>query len=202
MIGIVAAALFFGCAAFLGATLSKAVCAHIEPFEDGPPAGEPPVPVLIVAAALIGASLMLQNAQVEQLAVAALAVVALVACWCSDTLCGIVPDVFTLIPLLLLLLLGVWERDWWTFASAAILFVPFAVAAASSNGRGMGWGDVKLVALGGALLGAPLALLAMAAACIAAAIGYRVKRIERGPIAFAPYIVASIGIVLPLGFIR
>ncbi len=137
-----------------------------------------------------------------QIAVDAVVVFALVACWCSDSLCGIVPDVFTLIPLAIVLLLSIVRGNWWAVASAAILLAPFAVAAMMSRGRGMGWGDVKLVALAGAALGAPLGLLAMAAACIAAVVGYKIKGIRQGPIAFAPYIAAAIGFALPLGTAR
>ncbi|HKU81231.1 MAG TPA: prepilin peptidase, partial [Candidatus Tumulicola sp.] len=85
---------------------------------------------------------------------------------------------------------------------AAALFVPFAIAAWSTKGRGMGWGDVKLVALAGAALGAPLAMLAMVAACILAVIGYRIKHLASGPIAFAPYIAVAVGVAIPLGIGR
>jgi prepilin signal peptidase PulO-like enzyme (type II secretory pathway) len=63
----------------------------------------------------------------------------------------------------------------------------------------MGWGDVKLAALGGAVLGAGAALIAFAAACLVA-VGVAWAR-GRGaePIAFAPYLVASIGAALLLG---
>ena len=65
----------------------------------------------------------------------------------------------------------------------------------------MGWGDAKLVALTGAVLG-PLGFLAMAVARAAAAVGYKVKRITIGPIALAPYIASAIALALPLAFAR
>jgi prepilin signal peptidase PulO-like enzyme (type II secretory pathway) len=89
-----------------------------------------------------------------------------------------------------------------TVASAGIIFVPFAIAAMFSRGQGMGWGDVKLVALTGAVLGAPLALIALALACLAAAIGHRISRARQTPIAFAPYIAAATAIALPLGLVH
>ena len=73
--------------------------------------------------------------------------------------------------------------------SALIVVVPFALAALLSRGRGMGWGDVKLAAVAGALLGASNALLALALAAFAAAVGARFRR-DAGaaprPLAFAP----------------
>ena len=81
------------------------------------------------------------------------------------------------------------------------LFVPFAVTSAATRGKGMGWGDAKLAALAGAVLG-PLGFLAMAVACAAAAAGYKVKRIASGPIAMAPYIATAIALALPLAFAR
>ena len=42
---------------------------------------------------------------VRQIGIAAIGVFALVACWCSDSICGIVPDVFTLGPLAVILLI-------------------------------------------------------------------------------------------------
>ncbi|MEO6834359.1 MAG: prepilin peptidase [Candidatus Tumulicola sp.] len=202
MIGIVAAVAFFGCVAFLGVKLSGIVCARIAPLKDGPPSGEPPVAALIAAAAFLGALLVVQGVTPLAMGTAAIVVGALVACWCSDSTCGIVPDVFTLIPLGILVLFAITHGDWGIVLSAFIPFAPFAAAAAFTRGHGMGWGDVKLAALAGAALGAPLAILAMAAACVAAAVGYKIKGIKHGPIAFAPYIAAAIGIALPLGAAR
>jgi prepilin signal peptidase PulO-like enzyme (type II secretory pathway) len=202
MIAIILGALFFACIAFLAEQLSRIVCANITRLPDGPPSSNPPVIFLIAAAAFLGAVLVHQGTDLEQIAIAAIAVLALVACWCTDSLCGIVPDVFTLGPLALILVIAVVQRDWWVLISAIALFIPFAVAASFSRGMGMGWGDAKLVALAGAILGAPLALVAMAIACVAAVIGYRIKRIKSGPIAFAPYIAATIGLAMPLGLVR
>jgi len=198
----VAAAVFFGSIAFIAVAVSRMICAGIEPAEDGPPPGRAPVPVLIAGAAIVGASLEIFAGQPLQIGIAALVTFALVACWYSDAVCGIVPDLFTLAPLAALLLFAVAQRDWGTIASSLIVFTPFAAAALFSRGYGMGWGDAKLVALAGAALGAPLALMALTVACGAAAIIHRVAG-ERGkPIALAPYIAAATGIALPLGFAR
>lgn len=202
MIGIAVAAVFFGCIAFIGAELSAGFCFRVSPANDGPAPRKPPVVVLVLAAALVGALLIAWGAPPLQLVASAVVVFALVACWCSDALCGIVPDVFTLAPLAALLLLALAQRDWDVLWSAAIPFAFFAVAAHVSRGRGMGWGDAKFVAISGAALGAPLALFALALACVAAVIGRKLTKAARGPIAFAPYIAAVTGIALPFGMLR
>ena len=202
MIGIVVAAVFFGCVAVIGAELSRALCSRVTPAEDAPPSRQPPVTLLVVAAAALGAVLLAYHTAPLQIGAAAIVVFALVACWCSDAICGIVPDAFTLPALGALLLLAVVQRNWEVVWSALIPFAFFALAALFSRGRGMGWGDVKLVAITGAALGAPLALLALAVACIAAVIGQRLAGGFRGPIAFAPYVAAATGLALPFGLMR
>jgi prepilin signal peptidase PulO-like enzyme (type II secretory pathway) len=202
MIAIVVAAIFFACVAFIAAEVSRAVCARVQPLDDGPATGTPPIVVLVAASALLGGLMIARGATVTQLTAAAIVIFALVAAWCSDLLCGLVPDVFTLAPLGALLLLAFTQRDWGILLSALVPFVPFAVAAFYSRGYGMGWGDAKLVALAGAALGAPLALLTLAAACVAAVVGHRLARAGRNPIAFAPYIAACTGLALPLAIVH
>lgn len=202
MIAIALAAVFFGCVAFIGAQLSRTVCAGVAPEPDGPSPGTPPYAILTAAAALLGGSLVALGTTPLQIGIAAIVVFALVACWCSDTICGILPDVFTLVPLAALLFFAFAQRDWGILVSGSVVFVPFAAAALFSRGYGMGWGDVKLVALTGAALGAPLAIFTLAIACVAAVVGHRISKAAGKPIAFAPYIAAATGIALPLGFVH
>ena len=202
MIGIIAAALFFGSIAFIAVQASRAACNGVLPAPDGPPPSKPPDAVLIVAAALLGGLVVALGATPTQIAIAALVVFALVACWCSDMLCGILPDVFTLAPLGLLLVFALTQRNWGLIFSALVVFVPFAGAAAFSRGYGMGWGDAKLVAIVGAALGAPLAVFALFFGCAAAVVGHRVAGWPSRPIALAPYIAAAAGIAIPLGLLH
>jgi prepilin signal peptidase PulO-like enzyme (type II secretory pathway) len=81
-----------------------------------------------------------------------------------------------------------------------LVALPFALAATLSRGRGMGWGDVKLAALGGALLGAPAATLAFVLAALAAYAGSRFAGDRARPIAFAPYLAGGIAVVLIVGY--
>ena len=202
MVAIAAAAGFFACVAVIAIQLSRVICADVPPAVDGPPAGKPPYAILTVASAVVGAALVYTGAMPLQLGIAALVLFSLVAAWCSDTLCGLVPDVVTLPPLAALLLFALAQRQWYIVLSAAVAFVPFALAALFSRGKGMGWGDAKLVAVSGAALGLPLVVLTLAAACATAAIVHRIARGAHAPIAFAPYIAAATGLALPLGLIH
>jgi prepilin signal peptidase PulO-like enzyme (type II secretory pathway) len=202
MIAIAVASAFFACIAIVGIQLSGMMCANVSPAEDGPAPAKPPYVLLAGAAAVLGGFLVAQKAEPLHIGIAAIVMFGLVACWCSDMLCGIVPDAFTLGPLGALFAFSLAVRDWGVVLSALIVFAPFAVAAVFSRGTGMGWGDAKLVALSGAALGAPLAAMALAAACLAAVIGHRFGRGAQRPIAFAPYIAALTGVVLPVGLVH
>jgi prepilin signal peptidase PulO-like enzyme (type II secretory pathway) len=188
----------FAAAATAGVYLARRICAGVIPFADSPRAGRAPVVLLIAVAAAAGAFEALRGvAGVELVLVAVLACV-LVAIWCCDVRCGIVPDAFTLVPLGAVIIAAAVSQQWWVIASAAIVFVPFAGAALASHGRGMGWGDVKLVALGGAVLGYEAAILGFGLACAAAVLVALARRRGSEPIAFAPYLVAAIAIPLVL----
>jgi Flp pilus assembly protein protease CpaA len=202
MIPTIAGSLFFASTAALGIYASLAICAGIHTDEHGPPPGRPPYLLLIAAAGALGALLVHWQTTPLQLGIAALVAFALVASWCSDSLCGIVPDAFTLGPLGALLIFSLAQHDWEIGLSAFVAFAPFALAAALSRGYGMGWGDAKLVALIGAAVGAPLAVFALSAACMAAVVVHRIAGARGVPIAFAPYIAASTAMVLPLGLLR
>jgi prepilin signal peptidase PulO-like enzyme (type II secretory pathway) len=123
----------------------------------------------------------------------------LAVCAATDLRCGVIPDAFTLPPLLAVLLVSAVERDPSAICGAAIVAVPFAAIAAFTRGRGMGWGDVKLAALGGALAGmAGITLAVGAAAIVAAIVGVAGGR-ARQPIAFGPYLAAAIAATFALG---
>jgi prepilin signal peptidase PulO-like enzyme (type II secretory pathway) len=195
-------AVFFGCIAFAATQVSGIVCSNVLPAEDGPPPGKPPYIVIIAGAASLGAALTLLDTPPLQVGIAAIVVFALAANWCSDALCGFLPDAFTIGPLAALLLFAFAQHDWEIIVSALLVFVPFASAALLSRGYGMGWGDAKLVALTGAALGAPLGYLTLALACGAAVAVHHFGKRPAGPIAFAPYIAALTGVALPLGLVR
>jgi len=191
--------LIFGATALLAVVLAEMICARTEGFADGP-ARSTPRPWLIVGVmAIVGAFVAVHGFAASVLAVGALAAFALAGCWYCDLARGIVPDFFTLLPLGCLGAFAAVEGEWSVVLSAAIPFVPFAVAAMLSRGRGMGWGDAKLVALGGAVLGAQTSLIAFALACFAATIVARLNGRRGTPVAFAPYLVVAVAVALATG---
>lgn len=195
-------ALIFTVAAYAGVLIGSAFVERIAPLPDGPPPQNVPLPVLVLSCAAIGAVLGLHAASQAQLAIVAVVCCALVAIWITDARRGIVPDALTLGPLALLVLAAIWQHEWRVFFAAAIPLIPFAITAAISKGRGMGWGDVKLVALGGVVLGPQIAVTAFALACFAAvAVNYRNGR-KTGAIAFAPYLACAIGVGIPFEVLR
>lgn len=194
--GIILGALFFGLAGYVGVLLAGTL--RFERFEDGPKESEPPIPLILGGSAIVGAILTYHAVPTLQIVLLAVVICALAAIWCTDVRYGIVPDAFTLVPLGLILLLGALQQNPGLFVSAGLPLIPFGIAAAVSKGRGMGWGDVKLAALGGAVLGAPIALVAFSISCLVAVIYSYLRGRKSEPIAFAPYLVAAIGAAIPL----
>jgi prepilin signal peptidase PulO-like enzyme (type II secretory pathway) len=191
--------LIFAAASLLGVLVAEHICARIEAFADGPRPGTPH-PLLIVAVmSIVGGFVAVHGFAASVLAVGAVAAFGLTGAWYCDLARGIIPDFFTLFPLGFLILFAITQHEWPVLFSAAVPFVPFAVAALMSRGRGMGWGDAKLVALGGAVLGAQSSLIAFAASCLAAGFVGRVNGRRGTPIAFAPYLVIAACAALALG---
>lgn len=194
-------ALFFGIAGCVGVLLAGTMKA--EPYEDGPTPARPPIPWIVGGCAVIGALVTTHTTDLAQIAVYSIVAGALAAIWCTDVRYGIVPDVFTLVPLGLIFVIAFLRQEPWPLLYAAsVPFIPFAVTAAVSKGRGLGWGDVKLAALGGAVLGVQISLLAFAATCLVAVAYAYIRGRRSQPIAFAPYLVCAIGAGMPLGVLR
>lgn len=195
---IALAAVLFAAAGWGGTLVAELLCANRTAFDDGP------APVAFarwpfaVAGAGIGLVLAAQGASPMRLALLVFVMLALAGCCAADLSCGLLPDPLTLVPLAVVAGAGAVMHDWAPLLSAALVAVPFALAAAVSRGRGMGWGDVKLAALGGALLGAREAAFAFMLAALAAAVIARRTTGARRPIAFGPYLAAAIVAMLPL----
>ncbi len=196
----IAGAFAFGLCGYLATRLAERVYANDAPLEDGPAPASVPMAVLIGVAALVGAFEAMRAASFDTVAVACVVVIALCAAIWTDMTRGFIGDLFTLPALAVVLAAGAFEGAIGTMAlSLAFATIPFAVAALLSKGLGMGWGDVKLVALGSALLDARTSILMYAAACIVACGVMLVRRRTGEPIAFAPYLAGAIaaGMLLP-----
>jgi prepilin signal peptidase PulO-like enzyme (type II secretory pathway) len=192
------AALLFGAAGWGGTLVAEMLCAGRAPYDDGP------APVAFArwpfaaAGACIGIALTMHGEAPARLALLAFVMLALAGCCAADLACGLLPDPLTLLPLAVVIGAGAVVQDWAPLLSAVLVFAPFALAAVMSRGRGMGWGDAKLAALGGALLGAREAAFAFMLAAVAAAVIARRTSGLRRPIAFGPYLAAAIVAMLPL----
>lgn len=190
---ILIAAFSFGGAALAGSVMARRLCAGCRPFADGPSPGKPIVPVFVAGSALVGAGVAAHGVPPLHLISLAALSLALVGACSADILAGVIPDVFTLVPLGALIVTAFASSDFLLPISAAGVAVPFAAVAISSRGLGMGWGDVKLAALGGAMLGLQSAALAFSAACLVVGLRYAVARSRSSaPVAFAPYLVGAI----------
>ena len=184
--------LLFAVCAWTGTLLADALCAGRAPSDDGPSPIAVPRWTFVAAAALVGAALGAEASSPVHVAVCAVAILALAGCAAADFACGMLPDVLTLGPLALVTGIGIATHAWSSLAGAAFVFLPFAAAAHFSHGRGMGWGDAKLAAFGGAFLGARDATVAFIVAALAAYVVTRASRRAKQPIAFGPYLAASI----------
>ena len=192
-------ALLFGAAGWLGTVIADTFYGAISSEDDGPPSRAVPVRVFVAVPACIGAVVALQDAPPVRVALLVMAVLALGVGAATDLRAGIIPDLFTLGPLAICLAVAALQRDGGPLWGALLAFVPFTLLAALSRGRGMGWGDVKLAAFGGALIGMAGITVAVALASVAAYVTSLAKRRSRQPIAFGPYLAAAIVAAFALG---
>jgi leader peptidase (prepilin peptidase)/N-methyltransferase len=192
-------AILFGLAGWLGGLLAETRYGAIPSDADGPATGSVPFWIAIAGCAVIGAAVGFRGAPPADAATLLLVVLALTVCTASDLRSGTIPDLFTLGPLVVLLAVATARHAWAPLLGALFAFVPFAATAALSRGRGMGWGDVKLAALGGAALGIGGITLAALAAGLGACVFALASRRLRRPVAFGPYLAVSIGAALALG---
>jgi prepilin signal peptidase PulO-like enzyme (type II secretory pathway) len=192
-------AVCFGVVGGLGTRLSAAVFGTLERESDGPPPIAVPDWVFIAVPAAIGFAVGIRGVEPLRAVMLLIAVLALVVCAATDCRSGKLPDVFTAGPLAVLLAVSAFRHEWAPVLGALFAFVPFAVIAASTRGRGMGWGDVKLAAFGGALVGMSGITLAVGLASAGAFIGGALRGRVRAPIAFGPYLAVAIGVALGLG---
>ena len=202
---VLAAAVGFAAAAALGIVAARFVCADVQAFPDGPAPVSIPVRLIVIGSAVLGAIAAARGMSPGPLAFIALAFGLLAAIWASDVTAGIIPDVFTLFPLgaIVLATVAAFFVHRITGPALGVLFiailvpaVPFAFVAWRSRGLSLGWGDVKLAALGGPLLGLQASLLAFSVGCLAAVVVARVRHTGNTAIAFGPYLAAAIAVPL------
>jgi prepilin signal peptidase PulO-like enzyme (type II secretory pathway) len=182
----------FALAAWGGALAGAALCSGRIPEAGGPRPMVAAMWAFPLAGAAVGCAVALQGEAALRLVVLAFVVFGLAGCTLADLRCGMLPDPLTLAPLAVAIGAGALARDPSPALGAVLVALPFAGLAMFSRGRGMGWGDVKLAALGGALLGAPDAAFAYAFAAAAAYLTARRSGRTREPVAFGPYLATAI----------
>lgn len=194
-------ALICGAAGACGILAANAILPRLHRFDDAPPAADFPAAALVAGAVVVGAVMGFRSPALDQLVVGAISIAALVAIWDCDAKTGIIPDVFTLPPLGLLIVYALFTHQPMAIVSAVAMFVPFGFLAFISRGRGMGWGDAKLAAFGGALLGLESATIAFVLASLVAGLAaWIVQRSRKATVAMGPYLVAAIAATLPFNF--
>ena len=199
MITILLAIVAFAGAAVLGLAAARGVCGSAaDAPAGGPPPGVVPQSTLVIGAAVLGAIAAYRGLPLPGLAIVGLACALLTAVWASDVMRGIIPDVFTIVPLGAILLAAALAGHYEVLIAAVVPAVPFAFLAWRSGGLGLGWGDVKLAMLGGPLIGMQYALMAFALCCLAAVVVARVRKTSHQPIAFAPYMASAIALPFAL----
>jgi prepilin signal peptidase PulO-like enzyme (type II secretory pathway) len=202
LLSILISAVVFGCAAFLGMQLAAMVgsrSAHPR-VDDDPRRTQGLVIGLTLASAMIGGLLASRNIAILPFATLCIVCACLCAAWYSDVHFGFISDYFTLAPLAVVYVVAVLTHafNWYLIVGTLVGFLPFGLAALVSKGKGMGWGDSKLAALGGALLGFQTAILLFAAACLlVVGIGWLSGKRAK-TVAFAPYLAVAIVIGLLL----
>jgi len=180
--------------------LGSNIVQRLDPLDDGPGIGSPQELVLVAVAAMVGIGLVATHRDSPaQLLIAAISVYAIVGSVYCDLARGIVPDFFTLVPLGFLIVLALAQGHPQLLIGVVVPPLPFAITALFSKGRGMGWGDVKFVAFGGAVLGLQGAIVTFLAACVLAVIIAIVRKALKDPIPFAPYLAGSMAISLAAG---
>jgi prepilin signal peptidase PulO-like enzyme (type II secretory pathway) len=196
LLTVAVGAFIFGAAALIGVTGAIALLPSLKAFDDGPAPVRVNPYALVVGAAVLGAFMAWRHIPMPELLVSAVLSGVLAAIWLCDARTGIVPDIFTLVPLGLAYVDALFAHQIaQVLISSAVVFAPFALGAFFSKGRGMGWGDAKLAALAGAMLGMMLATFSLGVASLVAVIVASIRfRSKPVPIAFAPYMVAAIAL--------
>jgi len=193
-------AALYAAAGYGGVRAAEYMIPKLQRFEDGPEPREVNVWALIGGAAMLGLVVGFKVVPLPNLIAFAVLAGALVAVWYCDVRTGIVPDLFTLLPLVICAAIAVFHREYWALVSAVVVGLPFAGAALLSRGRGMGWGDAKLAALGGLILGMLTGTFLFGVASLAAVVVSAIRnRSKPVPVAFAPYLVSAIAVGIALG---
>lgn len=187
-----------GVAASIGMRIGAALCHGVVGFADGPDPVRVPAWAYVAAGVGCGFPIAAHGWPVASVGFACIVIAALAVCCACDLQRGFLPDWCTLGLCAMALGLAVVRHDATALIGTLAIGLPFAALAMSTAGRGMGWGDVKLAAAGGALLGFGASIGAFLVAAVAAyAIARRMRRANR-PIPFGAYLATAIAVTFSL----
>ncbi len=160
--------------------------------EDATPTDNRILGALAVATGFVGTWHFSQGAPLIGLVLLAAVCTTLDFACCSDLRSGRVPALLTVPAMLVVGAFDAAIGNWGAAQAGVAIMIPFAIGAAVTKGKSVGYGDVALVGVGGFALGLQLGVIAIAAACFTAAgIGVALKR--RGvALPFAPYLAVTI----------
>jgi prepilin signal peptidase PulO-like enzyme (type II secretory pathway) len=113
-----------------------------------------------------------------------------------DSRTGRIPDLLTIPALIGVLGYSlVFQHSLDPLIGAGIIFGVFAITAWQTKGLGMGWGDVYLLTLAGAVFGVRVGIFGAILACLLTVIVTGFRRRTKDPVAFAPFVVAAFGLL-------
>jgi len=188
----------FALAAALGIWLAARFTLTLTRLDGAPPERDIHPAWLMIGASFVGAMLGVSHEQLVLILYLSVLTVPFIAALQTDLRFGLVPDLITLPALGLVTVYALITHNPNMFMGA-ILALPFALAAIQSRGLGMGWGDVKLIALIGATMGIERTLSVLFMALITLVFLQRIDhRQPKEPVAFVPYLVGACGVTCML----
>lgn len=183
----IAGAFLFASCAWFGYVLAEFAIersGRAERFGDVHPAIA--VGIACVAGALVG----MDGIHALHLFALSLIVVSLVALARCDVRMHWTPPWISLVPLGFIVAFAVLGRAYWLPVSSLAVSLPFASVALMTKGAGMSWSDVRVAALGTALVGFFPAVITFAAAgLLSAFVQWGLHR--RNSIQMAPYLICA-----------
>lgn len=181
------AVVLFALAAGLGYLLAQYLCLNLEALPDGPEQVHIPLPLALAGAALVGFAYAHYLNMFNAVVIFSPAITVLTACLYVDAKTGLIPDRLILPAIAAVLIYDAVIGHYLPFINMLIATLPFAMQAWQSKGLGMGWGDVKLVAYAGALIGAAPTLMAATFAIVLMYCVNKIAKRSKDPCNFPGY---------------
>jgi hypothetical protein len=196
VLNIVVSALVYGCATYLSLELVNWLFAQVgRPMKADLKLQSAARSLLPFSSGFIGAMLAAYYAEGSTFLIVGLVCVSLAMATWSELGFGLVPDFVLIVPLIVLLVIAFVERTYGPVEAAFMLALPFAVLTVISKRKQIVRSDIELAAVGGAVLGVKLAVVAFTVALLAAfAVNFRERKTEH--VALTPYVSSCIAIAL------